>query len=318
METFVHTREEDDELQRSTKKVKFPTLNPHSDDVETGGLSYKESLLGEIPGAFEQAFVVDSPMDFEALSDDEFENLPPGEVAVKLSGDRKNKIRASWANALIMKVFGKTVGFHFLQSPLTSMWKPSGRMSCIDLGNDFFLIKFLLKEDHAKVNFEKPIVKIVKVGGIDQSVQYEGISSLCFACGCVRHKVECCPYNVKQLDKIVSSESGVKQSACQSPVEESDLEEKAFGPCDLVARKGKPRRQMIKEVRPEANFGSPFQSPIKPFNSLSSQIEPFPANGTSLNNKAGSSAIGADRTTAFAEKTKTFSKPTKGKGLVCG
>nr|POE98329.1 hypothetical protein CFP56_72895 [Quercus suber] len=231
METSVHTREEDDELQRSTKKVKFPTLNPYSDGIGTRGLSYKESLLGEILGAFEQAFVVDSPMDFEALSDDEFENLPPGEVAVKLSGDRENKIRASWANALIMKVFRKTIGFHFLQSRLTNMWKPSA---------------------------------------------------------------ECCLYSVKQLDKIVSSEFGVKRLACQSSVEELDPEEKAFGPWVLVARKGKPSRQMIKEVRLEANFGSPFQSPIKPFNSLSSQTEPFPANGTSLNNKASSSAIAVD------------------------
>lgn len=32
-----------------------------------------------------------------------------------------------------------------------------------------------------QVNFDKPIVKIVKVGGIDQPVQYEGNSSLCFS-----------------------------------------------------------------------------------------------------------------------------------------
>lgn len=31
------------------------------------------------------------------------------------------------------------------------MWKPLGKMTCIDLGNDFFLIKFALEEDHAKV-----------------------------------------------------------------------------------------------------------------------------------------------------------------------
>lgn len=55
---------------------------------------YKDSLMGEIPGAFD--------------------DLPPGEVAVKLSGDRKNKIRASSSSALIMKVFGRTVGYHFL------------------------------------------------------------------------------------------------------------------------------------------------------------------------------------------------------------
>lgn len=152
-------------------------------------------------------------------------------------------------------------------------------MDCVDLGHHFFLIKFQLKEDHAKVlregpwfvgghylsircwepnfksstanlssvavwirlpelpieyyepsalreigeairpvlridahtaaesrgrfsrlcvqvNFNEPIIKLLKMGGIDQPVQYEGIHSLCFACGCVGHKVENCPYKI--------------------------------------------------------------------------------------------------------------------------
>lgn len=39
-----------------------------------------------------------------------------------------------------------------------------------------------------QVNLGKPIIKLIRVGGIAQQVQYEGISSLCFACGCVGHK----------------------------------------------------------------------------------------------------------------------------------
>ena len=117
----VRSREEDEELQRSTKKVKEnhrvkPAQEP--DGLGVGGVSfsYKESLVGELPGAFEQAFDFNHEMDFDAISDDEFENLPPGEVAVKLFGERKNKIRASWTRALIVKAFGKSVGFHFLHS----------------------------------------------------------------------------------------------------------------------------------------------------------------------------------------------------------
>lgn len=34
-----------------------------------------------------------------------------------------------------------------------------------------------------QVNFDKPIIKIVKIGGLRQPVQYEGINALCFACG---------------------------------------------------------------------------------------------------------------------------------------
>ena len=52
-----------------------------------GGFSYKETLIGELPDAFEQAFDFNHEMEFDATSDDEFDNLPPGE--------RKNKIKAS-------------------------------------------------------------------------------------------------------------------------------------------------------------------------------------------------------------------------------
>ena len=90
-------------------------------------------------------------MDIEIESNDEFTELPEGEVAVKLSRERKRKMRAPWANALIVKVFGKTVGFHFLHSKLLGMWKPIGKLDCVGLGNDFFLVKFSTKENHSKV-----------------------------------------------------------------------------------------------------------------------------------------------------------------------
>ena len=34
------------------------------------------------------------------------------------------------------------MGFHFLHSRIMQLWKPAGRLDCIDLGEDFFLIKF--------------------------------------------------------------------------------------------------------------------------------------------------------------------------------
>ena len=90
-ESAVRSREEDEKLQQSTKKVK----EDHRHSIgEEGIRSYKDKLVGEIPEAFEQAFVVESNMDTEIESDDEFMDLPPGEVVVKLSGERKGKMRA--------------------------------------------------------------------------------------------------------------------------------------------------------------------------------------------------------------------------------
>nr|POE91644.1 hypothetical protein CFP56_18596 [Quercus suber] len=155
-ESAIRSREEDAKLQRSTKKVKEnhswappQSISPQSAQERTQ--SYKEKLLGEMLGAFEQAFSFGHSMDTEAESDDEFPELPIGEKAMKFSGSTKMRIRAPWSNAIIIKVFGKIMGYHFLHSRITSMWKPIGRMDCVDLGNEFFLIKYQAKEDHAKV-----------------------------------------------------------------------------------------------------------------------------------------------------------------------
>lgn len=39
-------------------------------------------------------------------------------------------------------------GHNFLHAKIRALWKPVGRIDCIDLGKDFFLISFLVKEDH--------------------------------------------------------------------------------------------------------------------------------------------------------------------------
>ena len=49
--------------------------------------------------------------------------------------------------AIIVKTFEINVGFLFLTNKLRAIWMPVGRMDCIDLRNDFFLIKFELHSD---------------------------------------------------------------------------------------------------------------------------------------------------------------------------
>ena len=149
------TGEEAAELQRSTKKVKEDHL-PGSPTATTSGqvrepLSYKAKLMGELPGAYAQAFEVNSDPEIKAYSDDEKEDLSEGEVAIKLSRETKLHIKERWAHSLIIKVHRRTVGFHFLHSRIMQLWKPAGRLDCIDLGEDFFLIKFGLIKDYDKV-----------------------------------------------------------------------------------------------------------------------------------------------------------------------
>ena len=87
----------------------------------------------------------------EIESNDETLDLLAGIAAVNLSGERKASMHRPWTNALIVKMFGKSIGHHFLVSRLGSMWNPTGKMSCVDLGFGFILIRFTLKADFSKI-----------------------------------------------------------------------------------------------------------------------------------------------------------------------
>ena len=253
-------------------------------------------------------------MEIEVESDDECLDLAAGIVAVNLFGSRKANMRAQWVNALIIKVVGKIVGYHFLSSRVMSLWKPSGRMDCVDMEKGLFLIHFSLKEDYERVlkdgpwfvgghylsirnwepnfkpsmanvtsvavwirlselpieyykpsvlwelgqaigpvlrvdmhtaiesrgwfaricvqiNFEKPLIKLIQIGGIDQPVLYEGINALCFSCGHVGHKVENCPYTTKApVNKDARKENDKVDGHVSIPSECSEPNEEVYRP----------------------------------------------------------------------------------------
>ena len=110
--------------------------------------SFKDKLVSEIPGAFTQAFNFGNLMEDDANSDEEVEGLREGLVAVKFSKELKQRIRSPWYKALIVKVYGQPVRLNFLQSRLLSLWKPVGRLDCVDLSHGFFLTRFSLREDY--------------------------------------------------------------------------------------------------------------------------------------------------------------------------
>ena len=57
-------------------------------------------------------------MDAESDSDEELEDICEGMAAIRLSRETKQCIRAPWKKALIVKVFGRIVGFNFLHAKL--------------------------------------------------------------------------------------------------------------------------------------------------------------------------------------------------------
>ncbi|KAK9996394.1 hypothetical protein SO802_021080 [Lithocarpus litseifolius] len=162
------SREEEAELARSNKKVKGIThaefnggsrdSSPSSENQATGfstRTSFKDKLVGEIPGAFAQAFDLTDHMEEDLDSDDEngqaSNSVCEGQVKIKLSKDTKRRIQGPWSKAIIVKLVGKTLGLNYMQSKLSQLWRPEGRMDCIDLSYGFFLVRFYSKEDLERV-----------------------------------------------------------------------------------------------------------------------------------------------------------------------
>ena len=142
--------EEEAELVRSVKKFKEDSQN-ESFVPPRKQVSYKESLISDIPSAYAQAFSFDIAEEIEDESDSELDEVVKGMVDVKLSKETKARIRAPWTKALIVKVYGKSVGYSYLTFKINTLWKPSARMDCVNLGHDFFLIKFSDDSDYDKV-----------------------------------------------------------------------------------------------------------------------------------------------------------------------
>ena len=161
--------EEEAKLARSNKKVKsihhanFTEGNTRTKKEYTWGKghanqqsSFKEKLVGELPGAYRRAFDLMDQMVVSPEIELDTSSLRKGLAAVRLNNELKQKIKAPWARVLIVKLYGRTVGFNFLQQKVSALWKPKGRLDCMDLSKDFFLVKFSAMEDYDLVLDEGP------------------------------------------------------------------------------------------------------------------------------------------------------------------
>ena len=158
------SREEEAELAQSNKKVKDIHHADFNNDIREepcpirdtglssqGRKSFKDKLVGEIPGAFAEAFDLIDQMEEDPDSDDDDVDVGDssrvGVVAMKLSKETKRRIRGPWSKAIIIKLVGRSIGLNYLQSKLSILWQPTCRMDCVDLTYGFFLVRFYSKED---------------------------------------------------------------------------------------------------------------------------------------------------------------------------
>ena len=148
-ERLKRSEEEEDTLACNTKKFKdshrLHETNANGSGIKMG--SYKDKLEGAIPGAFAQAFGFDSSMQEDLDSDNEEENDQDGNIRIGFTKEEKVRMTAPWQKALIIKTFRRRMAFSFLVERVQKMWNPCGGMDCIDLGYDYFLVKFELAGD---------------------------------------------------------------------------------------------------------------------------------------------------------------------------
>nr|POE58260.1 hypothetical protein CFP56_05207 [Quercus suber] len=114
-------------------------------------MSFQQQHMRSREEEAELAFSFNRIVEDDEESDSDLDELVEDMVDVHLSKETKARMRAPWAKALIVKVFGRTVGYKYLTFKINTLWKPSARMDCVDLGKDFFLIKFSDDADYDKV-----------------------------------------------------------------------------------------------------------------------------------------------------------------------
>nr|XP_023881747.1 uncharacterized protein LOC111994121 [Quercus suber]POE73883.1 uncharacterized protein CFP56_42300 [Quercus suber] len=167
------SKEEEAELASSNKKVKDihhsgfnegpreSSSSPVFQNSESfNRASFKEKLVGEMPGAYVKAFDFDSLMEEDDDSEDEGEEdngqTRVGWVTYKLTKDTKRRIRGPWSKSIIVKLVGRTNSLIFMRTKLNQMWRSTNRMDCVDLGMGFFLVRFYSKEDLDSVLMKGP------------------------------------------------------------------------------------------------------------------------------------------------------------------
>lgn len=75
---------------------------------------------------------------------------------ISITSSEKNRLYAPWQQAVITKLVCKRVGFKFLRNKLKSPYNLNEDLHVIDLGDDYYLIKFTNTENYVKVMHKGP------------------------------------------------------------------------------------------------------------------------------------------------------------------
>lgn len=124
-------------------------------------VSYKETLTGSANQPLEYIHTNDALGAGYPDSDDDFYNKEEDKdycPVICLTKEEKKTLRQKWRQSLIIKLWGRKVGYNFLQKIVQSMWKPRAFSDLVPLENDYFLVHFYSKENYEFARDQGPLI----------------------------------------------------------------------------------------------------------------------------------------------------------------
>ncbi|CAN1787614.1 hypothetical protein LINPERHAP1_LOCUS17718, partial [Linum perenne] len=203
-------------------------------------------------------------------------DISNGFRSLSLSKEFKDKLCKPWANTLVVRLLGKSIGYSYLCHRLHSMWKPASPIHIIDLDKGCFMVKFGAKQDYFKaltggpwmildhylvvhqwspdfrVSDSLPAKMVVWVRFPFmpvqyyhvQDVEYEHLPALCFTCGKVGHLLVDCPSTRPSHPPTAVGVPHQPSGSSGSPIWPSLPSPDNFGPWMVVTRKSRrPRKE---------------------------------------------------------------------------
>ncbi|KAE9452098.1 hypothetical protein C3L33_16004, partial [Rhododendron williamsianum] len=114
--------------------------------------SYKDAVLA-VGTTVSHADIVPECLEKEVFTlVEDSDGIP----SISITEEEKDRIRKPWSTSVIIRVIGRTFRHMYLMSKLESLWKPTEKMECLELGNHFLLVRFHSPCDMAKVLNEGP------------------------------------------------------------------------------------------------------------------------------------------------------------------
>lgn len=92
----------------------------------------------------------------EELASITYEDSNPLKPMVHIKDSVFEGLCAPWQDALVIKLLGKSIGYHTMRDRLGRIWKLVAGFDILDIGNDYFMVKFEHEGDRTKVMDEGP------------------------------------------------------------------------------------------------------------------------------------------------------------------